>query len=205
VKAFPPTLRGCAVAGGATIKLTRSHAIAVSLNQFIDIPLDRQQRCPRCARQVEPEAARRCARVGRCRLLYVFARPSSRFAFVGESRAAPSPPATTNVPTTITPLAGSDSWACVVRTTSDRQGLSYSAIQPALESRSEISLQKVAVILLMCLAATACANRQQATGTAVGAGTGLLVAGPVGAVVGAGVGAVVAAPGGVVDKVERRR
>jgi osmotically inducible lipoprotein OsmB len=66
-------------------------------------------------------------------------------------------------------------------------------------------LRKAMVILLVCLAMAACANRQQATGTAVGAGTGLLVAGPIGAVVGAGVGAVVAAPGGVVDKVERRR
>jgi osmotically inducible lipoprotein OsmB len=66
-------------------------------------------------------------------------------------------------------------------------------------------VHKIAIMALLCASVTACANRQQATGTAVGAGTGLLVAGPIGAVVGAGVGAVVAAPGGVVDKVERRR
>jgi hypothetical protein len=69
-------------------------------------------------------------------------------------------------------------------------------------------MQKFAIALVVCLAAAACSTRQQATGTAVGAASGALVAGPVGAVVGAGVGAVVAAPGGVVDQVEgqpRRR
>ena len=64
-------------------------------------------------------------------------------------------------------------------------------------------MYKIAIMALLCVAVTACANRQQATGTAVGAGTGLLVAGPIGAVVGAGVGAVVAAPGGVVDNAHR--
>jgi osmotically inducible lipoprotein OsmB len=63
-------------------------------------------------------------------------------------------------------------------------------------------MQKLALVTVLCLAAGACATRQQATGTAVGAATGALVAGPVGAVVGAGVGAVAAAPGGVVDKIE---
>lgn len=66
-------------------------------------------------------------------------------------------------------------------------------------------MQKIMIAALGCLALTACANRQQATGTAVGAGTGAVVAGPVGAVVGAGVGAVVAAPGSVVDRIERGR
>ena len=65
-------------------------------------------------------------------------------------------------------------------------------------------MRKLAIATLVCLAAAACATRQQATGTAVGAATGALVAGPVGAVVGAGVGAVAAAPGGVVDQVESR-
>ena len=61
------------------------------------------------------------------------------------------------------------------------------------------------VFLAICLAVSACATRQQATGTAVGAGAGALVAGPVGAVVGAGVGAVAAAPGGAVDQIEGDR
>jgi hypothetical protein len=66
-------------------------------------------------------------------------------------------------------------------------------------------IQKVTLVVAVCLAAAACATRQQATGTAVGAATGAVVAGPVGAVVGAGVGAVAAAPGGVVDRVEGDR
>ena len=63
-------------------------------------------------------------------------------------------------------------------------------------------MQRLVLTVVVCLAAAACATRQQATGTAVGAATGALVAGPVGAVVGAGVGAVAAGPGGVVDKIE---
>jgi hypothetical protein len=63
-------------------------------------------------------------------------------------------------------------------------------------------MQKLALLAVLCLAAGACSTRQQSAGTAVGAATGALVAGPVGAVVGAGVGAVAAAPGGVVDKIE---
>jgi hypothetical protein len=63
-------------------------------------------------------------------------------------------------------------------------------------------MQKLAVVAVLCLAAGACSTRQQAAGTAVGAATGALVAGPVGAVVGAGLGAVAAAPGGVVDKID---
>jgi outer membrane lipoprotein SlyB len=50
------------------------------------------------------------------------------------------------------------------------------------------------------LSLSACATRQQAEGTAVGAVGGALVGGPVGAVVGAGAGAAVAAPGGVIDQ-----
>jgi hypothetical protein len=63
-------------------------------------------------------------------------------------------------------------------------------------------MRKLVLAALLALAATACATRQQAAGTAVGAATGALVAGPVGAVVGAGVGAVAAAPGGAVDRIE---
>jgi hypothetical protein len=72
-------------------------------------------------------------------------------------------------------------------------------------SGEKMHMQKVALVVAVCLAAAACATRQQATGTAVGAATGAVVAGPVGAVVGAGVGAVAAAPGGVVDTVEGDR
>jgi hypothetical protein len=63
-------------------------------------------------------------------------------------------------------------------------------------------MHKIAIVTLISLAAAACATRQQATGTAVGATAGAVVGGPVGAAVGAGVGAVTAAPGGVVDQVE---
>ena len=66
----------------------------------------------------------------------------------------------------------------------------------------EKPMPKFLLAAVLCLAAAACSTRQQATGTAVGAATGALVAGPVGAVVGAGVGAVAAGPGGVVDKIE---
>lgn len=66
-------------------------------------------------------------------------------------------------------------------------------------------MKKLVIAALVGLAAAACATRQQAAGTAVGAATGALVAGPVGAVVGAGVGAVAAAPGGVVDKIDGDR
>lgn len=66
-------------------------------------------------------------------------------------------------------------------------------------------MKKCVIAAILCLAAGACATRQQATGTAVGAVTGAVVAGPVGAVVGAGVGAVAAAPGGVVDTIEGDR
>jgi hypothetical protein len=58
------------------------------------------------------------------------------------------------------------------------------------------------VVAVICLGISACATRQQAAGTAVGAGVGAAAGGPVGAVVGAGVGAVAAAPGGVVDRIE---
>jgi outer membrane lipoprotein SlyB len=63
-------------------------------------------------------------------------------------------------------------------------------------------MRSLVFVLLACAAASACATRQQATGTAVGAATGAVVGGPVGAVVGAGVGAVAAAPGSVVDRIE---
>ena len=63
-------------------------------------------------------------------------------------------------------------------------------------------MRSVFIIAVVCLAISACATRQQATCTAVGAGVGAVAGGPVGAVVGAGVGAVAAAPGGVVDQVE---
>ncbi|HEY8567243.1 MAG TPA: hypothetical protein VIL65_17220 [Beijerinckiaceae bacterium] len=58
------------------------------------------------------------------------------------------------------------------------------------------------IALLAGLGLSACATRQQAAGTAVGATAGAVVGGPVGAVVGAGAGAVVAAPGGPVDQIE---
>ena len=64
-------------------------------------------------------------------------------------------------------------------------------------------MRHVAIAGMVCLALGACATRQQATGTAVGATAGAVVAGPVGAVVGAGVGAVASAPGGAVDQINR--
>ena len=63
-------------------------------------------------------------------------------------------------------------------------------------------MQKLAFVTALCLLAGACATRQQATSTAVGATAGAVVGGPVGAVVGAGAGAVAGAPGGVVDEVQ---
>ena len=66
-------------------------------------------------------------------------------------------------------------------------------------------MQRLALVTLICLAAAGCATRQQATGTAVGAATGAVGAGPVGAVVGAGVGAVAAGPGGGGDTIEGDR
>ena len=63
-------------------------------------------------------------------------------------------------------------------------------------------MQKLVFVTALCLLAGACATRQQATSTAVGATAGAVV----GAVVGAG--AVAGAPGGVVDEVQgdnRRR
>ncbi|WP_414476208.1 hypothetical protein [Microvirga sp. M2] len=70
-------------------------------------------------------------------------------------------------------------------------------------------MQKLMFVTALCLLAGACATRQQATSTAVGATlAGAVVGGPVGAVVGAGAGAVAGAPGGVVDEVQgdnRRR
>ena len=69
-------------------------------------------------------------------------------------------------------------------------------------------MHKLALVAALCLLAGACATRQQATSTAVGATAGAVVGGPVGAVVGAGAGAVAGAPGGVVDEVQgdnRRR
>lgn len=69
-------------------------------------------------------------------------------------------------------------------------------------------MQKLVLVASLCLLAGACATRQQATSTAVGATAGAVVAGPVGAVVGAGAGAVAGAPGGAVDQVQgdnRRR
>jgi hypothetical protein len=69
-------------------------------------------------------------------------------------------------------------------------------------------MQKIAIVVGLCLLAGACATQQQSTSTAVGATAGAVVGGPVGAVAGAGVGAVAGAPGGVVDEVQgdnRRR
>ncbi len=69
-------------------------------------------------------------------------------------------------------------------------------------------MRPIILVPALCLLAAACATRQQATSTAVGATAGAVVAGPVGAVVGAGAGAVVGAPGGAVDQVNgnnRRR
>jgi outer membrane lipoprotein SlyB len=69
-------------------------------------------------------------------------------------------------------------------------------------------MPKLALATLLCLLAAACATRQQATSTAVGATAGAVVGGPVGAAVGAGAGAVAGSPGGVVDEVQgdnRRR
>ncbi len=63
-------------------------------------------------------------------------------------------------------------------------------------------MQKLLVTTALCLLVGACATQQQATGTAVGATAGAVVAGPVGAVVGAGAGAIASAPGGVVDEVQ---
>jgi outer membrane lipoprotein SlyB len=71
-----------------------------------------------------------------------------------------------------------------------------------------IAMQKLSLAVLLCLVASACATRQQATSTAVGATAGAVVGGPVGAALGAGAGAVAGAPGGVVDEVQgdnRRR
>ncbi|WP_460447967.1 hypothetical protein [Alsobacter sp. SYSU BS001988] len=66
-------------------------------------------------------------------------------------------------------------------------------------------MRSLLIASFICLSAAACATRQQATGTAVGAVGGAVVGGPVGAVVGAGAGAVVAAPGGVVDQTKPRK
>jgi hypothetical protein len=66
-------------------------------------------------------------------------------------------------------------------------------------------MRRLLIATFICLSAAACATRQQATGTAVGAVGGAVVGGPVGAVVGAGAGAVVTAPGGVVDQTKPRR
>jgi osmotically inducible lipoprotein OsmB len=63
-------------------------------------------------------------------------------------------------------------------------------------------MRNLVLVAALCLAAGACATRQQATSTAVGATAGAVVGGPVGAVVGAGAGAVAGAPGGVVDEVQ---
>jgi outer membrane lipoprotein SlyB len=63
-------------------------------------------------------------------------------------------------------------------------------------------MQKLVLVSVLCLLASACATRQQSTSTAVGATAGAVVGGPVGAVVGAGAGAVAGAPGGVVDEVQ---
>ncbi|GGH12849.1 hypothetical protein GCM10007036_11030 [Alsobacter metallidurans] len=65
-------------------------------------------------------------------------------------------------------------------------------------------MRALIIISAAALSLTACATRQQATGTAVGAVGGAVVGGPVGAVVGAGAGAVVAAPGGVIDQTKPR-
>ena len=66
-------------------------------------------------------------------------------------------------------------------------------------------MRSVVILVLVGLGLSACATRQQAAGTAVGAGAGAVVGGPVGAVVGAGVGAVAAAPGGAVDRIQGDR
>jgi len=56
-------------------------------------------------------------------------------------------------------------------------------------------VKNLSLIVLICISASACATRQQSTGTAAGAVGGALVGGPIGAVVGGAAGAVVTAPG----------
>lgn len=65
-------------------------------------------------------------------------------------------------------------------------------------------MRALIVILAVGVSLSACATRQQAEGTAVGAVGGALIGGPVGAVVGAGAGAAVAAPGSVIDQTKPR-
>jgi osmotically inducible lipoprotein OsmB len=56
-------------------------------------------------------------------------------------------------------------------------------------------MRKFALVLLSSLSLGACATQEQAAGTAAGAVSGALIAGPVGLVVGAAAGSVVTAPG----------
>ncbi len=55
-------------------------------------------------------------------------------------------------------------------------------------------MRGLGLVLLTCLALSACSSPRQTTGTAVGVAAGALVAGPVGAVAGGAVGAAVTAP-----------
>jgi osmotically inducible lipoprotein OsmB len=66
-------------------------------------------------------------------------------------------------------------------------------------------MDKIALVLLGCLALSACATPTQTAGTTAGALGGALVGGPVGAVVGGAAGAVVTAPGGPVGGPYRYR
>jgi osmotically inducible lipoprotein OsmB len=66
-------------------------------------------------------------------------------------------------------------------------------------------MDKIALVLLGCLALSACATPTQTAGTTAGALGGALVGGPVGAVVGGAPGAVVTAPGGPVGGPYRYR
>ena len=71
-------------------------------------------------------------------------------------------------------------------------------IVPACPERQtqEISMRKLALVVLACLGLGACATQRQTVGTATGVAAGAIVAGPVGAVVGGAAGAAITAPRG---------
>jgi osmotically inducible lipoprotein OsmB len=66
-------------------------------------------------------------------------------------------------------------------------------------------MKRLAVIMLACFGIAACASPKQTAGTALGAASGLVVAGPVGAVAGGAIGAWVTAPSRGSCKVGRVR
>jgi osmotically inducible lipoprotein OsmB len=66
-------------------------------------------------------------------------------------------------------------------------------------------MKRLAVLTLACLGLAACASSKQTAGTALGATSGLVVAGPIGAVAGGAIGAWVTAPSSGSCKVGRVR